>query len=516
MPSSKPVNINNRKNTVNRDSVRSMNGVSHSPSLIFREQGLASSLQVEFGKLLGRSSHSTRLSIAQTAEIDGEGLCSAHDHLDCNETTEKDGYQHEHDEPLDTGEKSPLLLCSEDENMELGLGIIEDHKSSFMHSTFNAINVLIGIGILSLPLSLKLGGWLIGITMLILSAIITSYTALVLKKCIDSDESIHSYADIGFAAFGQKGRIFVMLVFTVEIFTAAVALLILMADSLHALVPSLSLVYWKIIAFGIATPMTWIPSLRFISYTSLLGIFSILFLILAMAINGLWYPQSLILHPQETHIFPRSWLTLPSIIGLSMAGFAGHAIFPSIYQDMRRKKQYKSVVGLSYLSTTFIYLLFASLGYLMFGDQVADEVTKNLKADPLRFPVPYLNSLAVFFIVMNPLSKYPLTMIPIAYQGRDNSFRSIILNVLSKTAISALCLLCALTFPAFDKIMGLMGSLFSLKVSVTCPCACYLKLFHKDMSAVSKAVNWVLVVTGVMLSIIGTVWTFLPKSYVEH
>lgn len=57
-----------------------------------------------------------------------------------------------------------------------------------------------------------------------------------------------------------------------------------------------------------------------------------------------------------------------------MAGFAGHAVFPSIYRDMQEPKQYDRMVNITYGITTAVYLTMAAAGYLMFGSQTMQEV----------------------------------------------------------------------------------------------------------------------------------------------
>lgn len=56
-----------------------------------------------------------------------------------------------------------------------------------------------------------------------------------------------------------------------ELLTACVALIILFADSLNNLIPSVSVTEWKIAAVVILTPLSFLP-LRVLSFSSVLGI----------------------------------------------------------------------------------------------------------------------------------------------------------------------------------------------------------------------------------------------------
>lgn len=53
-------------------------------------------------------------------------------------------------------------------------------------------------------IALSQTGWIIGLTMLITFAFLTRYTAALLQKCLDYNNSV-TYSDMGFTAFGKSG-----------------------------------------------------------------------------------------------------------------------------------------------------------------------------------------------------------------------------------------------------------------------------------------------------------------------
>lgn len=71
---------------------------------------------------------------------------------------------------------------------------------------FAGINVLCGVGILSTPYAAKEGGW-VGLSILFIFGILSFYTGLLLRSCLDSEPGLETYPDIGQAAFGTAGRI---------------------------------------------------------------------------------------------------------------------------------------------------------------------------------------------------------------------------------------------------------------------------------------------------------------------
>lgn len=71
---------------------------------------------------------------------------------------------------------------------------------------YTGMNVLCGVGILSTPYAIKEGGWA-GISVLFIFAILSLYTGILLRSCLDSQPGLETYPDIGQAAFGTWGRI---------------------------------------------------------------------------------------------------------------------------------------------------------------------------------------------------------------------------------------------------------------------------------------------------------------------
>lgn len=146
-------------------------------------------------------------------------------------------------------------------------------KSTLPQTVFNSVNVLIGIGLLSLPLGFKHAGWLLGMFFLIFCALSTAYTAKILAKCLDVDYSLVTYADLAYISFGPHARVVTSLLFCLELIGASVALIVLFADSLDALIPGLGVTQWKVLCGIILIPLNFVP-LRLLSVSSILGIVS--------------------------------------------------------------------------------------------------------------------------------------------------------------------------------------------------------------------------------------------------
>lgn len=137
---------------------------------------------------------------------------------------------------------------------------------------FSFSSVLIGVGLLSLPMGFKYAGWLCGMLTLLGAALVTSYTAKLLAKCMDLDPSLITFSDLAYISFGRNARIATSILFTLELLAACVALIVLFADSMDLLFHNLlSVTQWKIMFCAILIPLNFLP-LRYLSFTSVIGI----------------------------------------------------------------------------------------------------------------------------------------------------------------------------------------------------------------------------------------------------
>lgn len=171
----------------------------------------------------------------------------------------------------DTGEREPLIVKEVERDGKLVLVVAG--QSTLPQTVFNSTNVLIGVGLLSLPMGIKYSGWVCGMIFLLLSAITTAYTASLLAKCMDVDASLITFADLAFISYGQKARIATGVLFSLELLAACVALVVLFADTLNLLIPDVGVNEWKMLCGILLIPLNFAP-LRLLSITSIVGIFS--------------------------------------------------------------------------------------------------------------------------------------------------------------------------------------------------------------------------------------------------
>ncbi|KAK4198189.1 transmembrane amino acid transporter protein-domain-containing protein [Triangularia verruculosa] len=427
-------------------------------------------------------------------------------------------------------EIAPILVKEVEQDGKIVLAV--EGQSTLPQTVFNSTNVLIGVGLLSLPMGIKYAGWIIGMVALFLCAAVTAYTAKLLAKCMDLDPSLITFSDLAFISFGRNARIAASILFTLELLAACVALIVLFAESLDLLFPGfLSVNGWKVFCAVILIPLNFMP-LRLLSFTSILGIFSCLSIVLILLLDGFLKPTApgSLIEPAQTYLLPKNWLTLPLSFGLLMSPWGGHSVFPNIYRDMRHPYKYGKALKYSFSFTYILDAVTAVAGLLMFGDDVRDAITSNILMEA-SYP-RVLTGLMTFFVAIIPLTKVPLNARPIVSTievlfglnqttvaenagliGRSMYFRGM-MKVIVRVVVIIVFLIIAILFPAFDSIMAFMGSALCFTICVTLPLAFYLKLFASEIN--TKERIWVLsiMILSTILSVTGTIWAFLPKSWI--
>lgn len=425
-------------------------------------------------------------------------------------------------------EREPLLVKQIEEEDGRVVTVVVG-QSTLPQTIFNSVNVLIGVGLLALPLAMRYAGWIPGLIFFFFAAASTKYTAKILAKCLDVDNSLITFADLAYVSFGSKARIATSILFTLELLASCVALVVLFSDSLNALTHgSLGLTTWKIVCGIILVPLSFLP-LRFLSFTSVMGILSCFLIVAAVFIDGLVKsdsPGSLWV-PAPQHLFPTNWGTLPLSFGLLMSPWGGHSVFPNIYRDMRHPYKYRRGVDISYAFTFTLDLFMACVGLLMYGDGVKDEITRNIL---LTEGAPeWLSLIIVVCVAIIPLTKVPLNARPIVstlelFLGLDaramgpepSTGLSSLSRGIFKVTVRILCVVTfvvlAILVPDFDRIMSLMGAVACFTICIMLPAAFHLKLFGDSLTKMEKTRDWALVIVSGVMAVVSTAFNFVPKE----
>lgn len=396
-------------------------------------------------------------------------------------------------------------------------------QSTAPQTILNSVNVLIGVGLLALPVGLLKGGWILGVPILVACCWATCGTATLLSRSLDTDSTLMTYADLGYASYGLVAKLLISLIFSIDLLGLGVSLILLFSDSLYSLLGSDT---WtptrlKLVAFVVLTPFTFMP-LPVLSIFSLFGIVSTISITLLVFFCGLvkaTSPGSL-LQAMPTNLWPENTTELLIAIGILMAPFGGHAIFPNLKSDMRHPHKFTRTLLTTYSITFLTDCSMAVIGFLMFGKLCNNEVTSIL-LETAGYPT-WIYPLISALICIVPLAKTPLNAKPIILtldglfsfdtltedESRLVVFGKSLGRFTTRVAVNVLFVYFAILVPEFDKIIGILGSSICFLVCIILPCSFYLKLC-KDIGATEKLFITMAMVGSTFLAIACTYATIM-------
>ncbi|XP_042064163.1 amino acid transporter AVT1H [Salvia splendens] len=381
---------------------------------------------------------------------------------------------------------------------------------SFLHAVINMLGMLIvfvaGLGQLSTPYALENGGWastflLVGI------GSVCAYTSCLLGKCMHKNPKSRDYKDIGHDAFGSKGRIIATTFIYLEIFMALVSYTISLHDNLANVFTAFTLSsahlsasqLLVLIAVLVALPSLWLRDLSSISFLSSAGILLSLLIFTSVAYTAVSGAIRAHRYIPVLHLSK-----IPAISGLYMFSFAGHIVFPNLYNSMNDPSKFTKVSIVSFSMVTVMYTALGFMGAKMFGPQVSSQITLSMPRNLV------VTKIALWATVLTPMTKYALEFAPFAMQLEQSlppSFKSRTRMIIRGTVGSILLLtilVLALSVPYFEHVLSLTGSLVSVGICIIFPCAFYTRIFWRQISTPLMLFNLMIIAFGATLGAFGT------------
>eukprot|EP00593_Proboscia_inermis_P003476 CAMPEP_0171310854 /NCGR_PEP_ID=MMETSP0816-20121228/21044_1 /TAXON_ID=420281 /ORGANISM="Proboscia inermis, Strain CCAP1064/1" /LENGTH=611 /DNA_ID=CAMNT_0011795219 /DNA_START=66 /DNA_END=1901 /DNA_ORIENTATION=+ len=433
--------------------------------------------------------------------------------------------------------------------MEDGIEKFPDtsEKASFAQCVFNMSNMLMGVGILSIPFCFKEAGYLGGTVSILIFGAVCWWTSILIGRELNGDprprslfhdgssgeqqpirmrRTIHSFPAIAREAFGQPGAIFLSTVLYTELFSSLVLFLVSIGDHLHTIFPETTQ-FRQMLAVSVLLvfPTTLLKTPKLLSYFSAIGTFATIAVVLSVFSAAVWKGdiaeevviQNERLHSAEPIAPPYHAMLiasgLPVSFGLVAYCFGGHSIVPTVYTSMAQPERFDSMMLRSFLIVMVCNLMVGFGGYYMFGNTVLDQITLSLESAPIH--AGGATSVLSWFVILTMFTKFCLYQFPLAL-----AIEELVAPIVKKNDVMEYCyaaikiflivssLLVALYAPGFGYIAALVGLICSMSVSVIFPSAAHLKLFgSKNLPVWEVALDWLFVIGGTIFAIVGTIAT---------
>ncbi|KAK3245475.1 hypothetical protein CYMTET_43455 [Cymbomonas tetramitiformis] len=389
------------------------------------------------------------------------------------------------------------------------------------------ICTMLGSGILQLPYTLKQGGWMAALIIVVV-AVMATYTGKALILCLyrtlrsSTSEPLleetgqetcrlTSYPAIGYEAFGWIGEVVSQAIHKINQMGVSALFLILAAGFMNEVTGRLGARNWTLICGAMAAaPVLAFPVYREMNWLSLLGVSASVAAIVVVIAVGL--QQHFAGEVQDAQYDVIKIKTMPLAFSAIVQSFGGHATFPTIEGDMEHKEKFSATIAAALITLTAAYLPVAFVGYFVYGNEVASPILSSL---PQRGFLPILTKIWVAFHV---LTAYPILMLDVAIglqeyarlPSKDEDPRAELMGrVALRSVLVAITIAFAFAVPYFGDVMSLVGATCGTATVFLLPCAFNLKLRWGNLPIWEKLWNVLIFSIGFVGGSIGAYQAFV-------
>ncbi|TPX38127.1 hypothetical protein SmJEL517_g00164 [Synchytrium microbalum] len=250
------------------------------------------------------------------------------------------------------------------------------HKSTPLEALYHLVCVIIGTGILALPYAMRQSGW-IGLFIILFSAIVNDSTGRMLVSCLyhQPGHRLTSYADIGQAAFGQRGRLWVV-VFYRSALGGITTLYVVLAgtNAANGLGWMSTRVWICLFSIIVMVPVLILKSLKEVAVVSLLATLVSVIVVIVIILAGI--SQIAETGGAESNIV--NLVGFPSALASVSFSFGGNFIYPDVEASLQEPSTFPSVLRKAMIIVCSIYLLIAITGYAAWGTASSSPILDNL------------------------------------------------------------------------------------------------------------------------------------------
>lgn len=261
---------------------------------------------------------------------------------------------------------------------------------SVSQTVYNLINIIIGVGVLSVPYALKMSGYF-ALILVVIVIYITATTGKWLGASVDmaawSEEAEHvppsgrGYGFLALVSVGPKFGVLINFITVLEIWFALVTFVVLNGVNAGVVWPDLNPQIAQRILMIISLLFAFVPPGMF-SYLSLISssamvVAAILMVIATISMHHWARP----LHT-EGEAALLNIENIPRSVGIIVFCFAGHPCFPGVQASMKAPSKWKRAVYISFGVAFAYYFAFGYLGFMVFGPHTQQSMIDNIAEIP--------------------------------------------------------------------------------------------------------------------------------------
>ncbi|KAM0932164.1 putative amino acid transporter, transmembrane domain-containing protein [Dioscorea sansibarensis] len=402
------------------------------------------------------------------------------------------------------------------------LPITSSRKAKWWYSAFHNVTAIVGAGVLSLPYAMAELGWGPGITVLILSWIITLYT---LWQMVEMHEMVPGkrfdrYHELGQHAFGEKLGLWIVVPqqLMVQVGTNIVYMVTggKSLKKFHDVVcpscKSIRLTYFIMIFGSVHFVLSQLPNFNSISGVSLAAA------VMSLSYSTIAWGASVHKGRLETVDYSYKSLTkigaffsFLSALGDVAFAYAGHSVvleiqatIPSSPEKPSKKPMMKGVI-VAYIVVALCYFPTSLIGYWAFGNSVDDNILITLQKPQ------WLIAMANMMVTVHVIGGYQIFAMPVfdmietVLVKKMNFKPSFRLRFISRSLYVALTMFIGISLPFFGSLMGFFGGFAFAPTTYFLPCIMWLVLYKPKMFSLSWTANWICIILGVLLMALASI-----------
>ncbi|KAI4350555.1 hypothetical protein L6164_005002 [Bauhinia variegata] len=402
------------------------------------------------------------------------------------------------------------------------LPITSSRNAKWWYSAFHNVTAMVGAGVLGLPYAMSELGWGPGVTILVLSWIITLYT---LWQMVEMHEMVPGkrfdrYHELGQYAFGEKLGLYIVVPqqLIVEV-GVNIIYMVTGGRSLQkfhtSVCPScknIKLTYFIMIFASVHFVLSHLPNFNSISGVSLAAaVMSLSYSTVAWAASVHKGVQENVEYGYKSSSKAGTIFDFFAALGTVSFAYAGHnvvleiqATIPSTPEKPSKGPMWRGVV-VAYIVVALCYFPVALIGYWMFGNAVDDNILITLEKPA------WLIAMANMFVVIHVIGSYQIyamavfDMIETVFVKKLNFKPSWILRFVIRNVYVALTMFIAITFPFFGGLMDFFGGFAFAPTTYFLPCIIWLRIYKPRRFGLSWWINWICIVLGLCLMILSPI-----------
>ncbi|KAL6551428.1 Lysine histidine transporter 1 [Orobanche gracilis] len=412
---------------------------------------------------------------------------------------------------------------AEQKAIDAWLPITSSRNGKWWYSAFHNVTAMVGAGVLSLPYAMSELGWGPGVSVMVISWIITLYT---LWQMVEMHEMVPGrrfdrYHELGQYAFGEKLGLYIVVPqqLIVEV-GVDIVYMVTGGRSLkkfHDLVckdscKDIKLSYFIIIFSSVHFVLSHLPNFNSISGVSLAAaVMSLSYSTIAWgaAVDKGVKPDVQYGYKATTKV--GTVFNFFSALGDVAFAYAGHnvvleiqATIPSTPEKPSKVSMWRGVI-VAYIVVALCYFPVAFIGYWMFGNEVDDNILMTLQKPT------WLIAMANMFVVIHVIGSYQIYAMPVFDMIETVLVKKLMfkptwyLRFISRNLYVAFTMFLGITFPFFGGLLGFFGGFAFAPTTYFLPCIMWLSIYKPRKFGLSWFTNWICIILGVMLMVIAPI-----------